>query len=92
MKCSSPYCFNHHLTTSCLSTLQYQAAVGWSLAALTGVLVVFGMWDCNYPLTPHRWTPTTAVVYGGLHRTAWAAAVAWVVWACHKGYGGGIRY
>jgi hypothetical protein len=34
--------------------------------------------------------PTVSLFYGSLHRTAWAAAVAWIVYACTKGYGGNI--
>ncbi len=32
--------------------------------------------------------PTVSLFYGSLHRTAWAMAVAWMVYACTKGYGG----
>ena len=27
-------------------------------------------------------------MYGGFHRLVWAIAVAWVIYACHNGYGG----
>ena len=33
----------------------------------------------------------TQVVYGGGHRLAWGAVLAWVVFACHNGYGGEWR-
>ncbi|KAK3870148.1 hypothetical protein Pcinc_024604 [Petrolisthes cinctipes] len=68
-------------------------AVGWTLATLTGLLVVFGMWSYNIPYITDpslyiTWDTMTQLTYGGLHRPAWAAALAWVVYSCHYGYGG----
>ncbi|KAK4290281.1 hypothetical protein Pmani_036797, partial [Petrolisthes manimaculis] len=67
--------------------------VGWTLATLTGLLVVFGMWSYNIPYVTDpssyiTWDTMTQLTYGGLHRPAWAAALAWVVYSCHYGYGG----
>lgn len=36
----------------------------------------------------YKYDIITQVTYGGLHRLAWGAALAWVVYACHHGYGG----
>ena len=55
----------------------------WVLAALTGCLVVYG-------LVPYQKDPTLVAstteraLYGGLHRLAWALALAWVILACVK--------
>ncbi|XP_045112789.1 nose resistant to fluoxetine protein 6-like isoform X2 [Portunus trituberculatus] len=62
--------------------------VGWTVAAVTGLLVVFGMFSYNRVVVPMPYEVMTQVVYGGGHRLAWAAALAWVVFACHNGYGG----
>ncbi|XP_071532649.1 nose resistant to fluoxetine protein 6-like isoform X2 [Panulirus ornatus] len=61
---------------------------GWTVAVATGLLVLFGAWSYNTVHPRAQYDLVTQVVYGGLQRTAWAAAVAWVVYACHHGYGG----
>ncbi|XP_063852950.1 nose resistant to fluoxetine protein 6-like isoform X3 [Scylla paramamosain] len=62
--------------------------VGWTLATITGLLVVFGMYSYNRVVVPMPYEVMTQVVYGGGHRLAWGAVLAWVVFACHNGYGG----
>ena len=55
----------------------------WVLAALTGCLVVYGL--VPYQKDPSRLASTTErALYGGLHRLAWALALAWVILACVK--------
>ncbi|KAG0710143.1 Nose resistant to fluoxetine protein 6 [Chionoecetes opilio] len=63
-------------------------AVGWTLAAVTGLLVVYGMASYNKIVNHTPYEMMTQVVYGGGHRLAWGAALAWLVFACHNGYGG----
>jgi hypothetical protein len=48
--------------------------------------VVFGAFDI---IQYNRgYNPLESTLYGGLHRAAWATAVAWLIFACHTGYGG----
>ena len=55
----------------------------WVLAALTGCLVVYGL--VPYQKDPTLLASTTErALYGGLHRLAWALALAWVILACVK--------
>ncbi|XP_042239497.1 nose resistant to fluoxetine protein 6-like isoform X2 [Homarus americanus] len=61
---------------------------GWTAAVLTGVLVVFGMWSYNTIPPKAGYDLVTQVAYGGLFRSAWAAALGWIVYASHNGYGG----
>ena len=57
-----------------------------SLAAALTILMYTLGWNRG-----HHWNPISAVVYGSLHRTVWAAVVGWVVWACATGHGGSVN-
>uniref|UniRef100_A0A0P4VRF4 Uncharacterized protein n=1 Tax=Scylla olivacea TaxID=85551 RepID=A0A0P4VRF4_SCYOL len=65
--------------------------VGWTLAAITGLLVVFGMYSYNHFVSPTPYELMSRLTYGGLHRLAWGAALGWLVFACHNGYGGVVN-
>ncbi|XP_063604104.1 nose resistant to fluoxetine protein 6-like [Penaeus indicus] len=65
-----------------------QVLTGWTIAAFSALSVLFGMWSYNQFETTYYYDPITQVLYGGLHRGIWCAALAWVVLACHFGYGG----
>lgn len=62
---------------------------GWLAAFATGILVIYGIYPYQMPWEPI--SKAVAVTYGGLHRTAWGLAVAWVIFACVTGYGGFIN-
>ncbi|XP_037787261.1 nose resistant to fluoxetine protein 6-like [Penaeus monodon] len=48
------------------------------------------MWSYNVvPLKAH-YDVVTQLTYAGLSRPAWGAVLAWVVYACHFGYGGPV--
>jgi len=64
--------------------------LGWIIAFLCGCLVVYGMYPYNQR-GPATWSNATAFFYSTFHRPVWALCLAWVVVACHYGYGGPIN-
>ncbi|XP_068234582.1 nose resistant to fluoxetine protein 6-like isoform X2 [Palaemon carinicauda] len=68
----------------------WEVLAGWTVAILTGLMVVYGVWSYNVFPRKVPYDVMTQMIYGGLHRPAWAAALAWVVFACYNGYGGFI--
>ncbi|XP_058880709.1 O-acyltransferase like protein isoform X2 [Acipenser ruthenus] len=67
---------------------QWQAAVGW-ISSLTSMALLVALAYVlhevpNCPSAPHA-------IYQGLHRTLWAVAVAWIIFACDEGFGGYIN-
>ncbi|KAK8401121.1 hypothetical protein O3P69_002701 [Scylla paramamosain] len=73
----------------------WQRFLGWGVAVGVLLAVLFGIAPYNYvgmpSEVPHMST-AEAVLYGGVHRAAWGAAVSWVIVACTWGYGGPVAY
>ncbi|XP_047494976.1 nose resistant to fluoxetine protein 6-like [Penaeus chinensis] len=67
---------------------QWQVVAGWSLSTIAALLVQFGMYSYNIIPAKAMYEIVTQVTYGGFQRSVWAACLAWIVFACHNGYGG----
>ena len=68
--------------------MQPIVVIAWTISLSTLFVVIYGL---NMPVLFETGLPpseATNIFYGGLHRLAWAIALAWVIWACAKGYGG----
>jgi hypothetical protein len=60
---------------------------GWSIAAATALAVVYGLVD-YFPYEARSPSHGEAIAYAAFGRYAWSLVVAWVIIACHYGYGG----
>ncbi|XP_042885812.1 nose resistant to fluoxetine protein 6-like [Penaeus japonicus] len=65
-----------------------QVIAGWTVATFSALAALLGMWSYNQLSVEYAFDPVTQVLYGGLHRGVWCSSLAWVVVACHYGYGG----
>lgn len=64
-------------------------ALGWAASTATCLAVLFGVF--GFYQRWHQYSALEAGLYAGLHRTAWAVGVAWVVFACVTGHGGVVN-
>lgn len=62
-------------------------AAGWILSALLFASVLFGGYT-NHAPDARRMEVWEYAIFFSLTKLAWAVAVAWVIFACHHGYGG----
>jgi len=65
--------------------LQLVNLLGWAIATALGLLVVYGPYteDGSYQMSEAE-----SAFYNAAHRTGWAIALSWVIFACATGYGG----
>lgn len=60
---------------------------GWCVSFAAGGWALFGL----YPALQEWDWPIYHLVYGSIHRTVFALAIAWLIYACHSGMGGPVN-
>ncbi len=65
----------------------------WQASLLTMIACVMGTAGIrkNDKGYTHTWTTFESVMYNCFHRTGWSLALGWIIFSCHKGYGGLIN-
>ncbi|XP_060092583.1 O-acyltransferase like protein-like [Heteronotia binoei] len=66
-----------------------QASLGWLCAMFSMFMVIALAYTLKASLDAY--SPSMAL-YQAVHRTVWAAAVGWIVFACEEGFGGFINW
>ena len=69
--------------------LQLFFLIGWIVAIVLGLTVVYGTWASSKK-GGKPFNEAENVIYASLSRFTWAVAVAWVIFACHNGFGGNV--
>ena len=66
------------------------AILMWILASGLGMVVIFGLRTNKVLASGLTDSPSNlaSAIYAGGSRLAWSLAVAWVIFACCRGYGG----
>lgn len=65
---------------------QVVCLVGWFLAIGLGVTTVYGVYT-YYKAGGRPFNTAENIIYGTFSRFVWGLALAWVIYACNKGYG-----
>lgn len=61
---------------------------GWTLSTIVSLAIIYGLTPYLDESKVPEIDPAVSMTYGPLHRTAWAMVIAWIIFACSRGYGG----
>uniref|UniRef100_A0A0P5TA70 Nose resistant to fluoxetine protein n=1 Tax=Daphnia magna TaxID=35525 RepID=A0A0P5TA70_9CRUS len=66
-------------------------SLGWTLSTAVGLAIIYGLTPYVDQSKVPEVSPVVQMTYGPLHRTAWAFVIAWIIFACSRGYGGFVN-
>lgn len=61
---------------------------GWSVAVVLALSTLYGQYKALRKDNPKPFSRAENITYGTFSRFAWSLALAWVIFACHRGLGG----
>ncbi|KAJ7323148.1 hypothetical protein OS493_032152 [Desmophyllum pertusum] len=61
---------------------------GWCVAIILALSTLYGQYKVTREHNPQPFSRAENVIYGTFSRFAWSLALAWVIFACHRGLGG----
>jgi len=61
---------------------------GWSVAIILALSTLYGEYQVLRANNPVPFSRAENITYGTFSRFAWSLALAWVIFACHRGLGG----
>ena len=76
--------------TSHFSIVQLVNLVGWAVAAVCCLSVVYGPHE--HIQGTHIDSKQVVALNSAVHRSVWALGVCWVIFACATGYGGKLKF
>lgn len=84
------YFLHHHNRSHGIRVSRRMVLWGW---ILTSLLIIICLWGPYWRAIPQysKATVAEAALYESFVRCTWTLCIAWVVWACHNGYGGFIN-
>ena len=65
----------------------------WQVAVVSMAVDVYGLsnlFATNSPSHP-SWSTFQSIVYNCFSKTLWSLALGWIIFSCHKGYGGVVN-
>ena len=63
-------------------------AAGWCVAIVVALSTLYGKYSAVRKDNPKPFTRAENIIYGTFSHCAWGLALAWVIFACHRGLGG----
>lgn len=81
--------FMHKTKDTKLNLSPIWVFIGWLLCLIILAAIVFGPMNLINPEKEEKIVSSS--LYASIPRTAWGIALGWIVFACHRGYGGFIN-
>ncbi|XP_020606704.1 nose resistant to fluoxetine protein 6-like [Orbicella faveolata] len=86
------YCDDTHYNILTVSSCKVHTYLfnmaGWCVAIILALSTLYGEYKVLRKDNPQPFSRAENIIYGTFSRCAWSLALAWVIFACHRGLGG----